>query len=118
MKNKEGYAQTKTAYKLCRQLKSGEITPLFINKTFRIPFDEWLEAEEHPTKGYKFRPHWHCMSSTSAPHLTEKNRVWVEIEMQDYKKMERPENQGGTWYLADKVKFIRKLSDEEVSSKR
>lgn len=111
-------SKTKKAYKLCRKLKSGEITPLFINKTLRIPFDEWLEAEEHPTKGYKFRPHWHCMSEPSAPHLTEKNRVWVEIEMKEYKEMQRPESQGGTWYLADIVKFLRILDDEEVSSEQ
>jgi len=41
------------AYKLCRLMKSGDITPLFINKSFRIPFNEWLEAESHPTKGFK-----------------------------------------------------------------
>jgi len=105
-------SETKKAYKLCRKLKSGKITPLFINKTLRIPFGEWLEAEEHPTKGYKFRPYWHCMSSMDAPHLTEKGRVWVEIEMKDYEVMERPESQGGTWYLANKVKFIREVNNE------
>jgi hypothetical protein len=38
-------------YKLFRQLKNGDITPLFINKTKRLPFNEWMNAESHPTKG-------------------------------------------------------------------
>jgi len=62
-------------------MKSGDITPLFINKSFRIPFNEWLEAESHPTKGFKVRPYWHCTSE--------------------------PNNQGGLWFLANKIKFIK-----------
>lgn len=58
-------------------MKSGDITPLFINKSFRIPFNEWLEAESHPTKGFKVRPYWHCTSEPIAPHLSTKDRVWV-----------------------------------------
>jgi hypothetical protein len=33
------------AYKLVRKLKDGNVTPLFINKSFKIPFNTWLEAE-------------------------------------------------------------------------
>lgn len=58
-------------------MKSGDITPLFINKSFRIPFNEWLEAESHPTKGFKVRPYWHCTPEPIAPHLSTKDRVWV-----------------------------------------
>lgn len=58
-------------------MKSGDITPLFINKSFRIPFNEWLEAESHPTKGFKVRPYWHCTSEPIAPHLSTKDIVWV-----------------------------------------
>lgn len=94
------------AYKLCRLLKDGNITSLFINKTFRIPFDEWLKAEEHETKGYKFRPYWHCMSTMEADHLSKKGRVWVKVKIRDYRQMKRPENQGGLWYLADGIKFL------------
>ena len=35
------------------------ITSLFINKSERLEHNEWLEAKPFPTKGYKFRPHWH-----------------------------------------------------------
>jgi len=95
------------AYKLCRILKSGEITSLFINKTRRIPFNKWLEAESHPTKGYKYRPFWHCMQKPEAPHLSPKNRVWVKVEIKEFTSIHRPEAQGGSWYLANKVKFLK-----------
>ncbi len=94
------------AYKLCRQKKNGDITPLFINKTKPLPFDEWLEAECYPTKGFAVRPFWHCTSEPKAPHLSTKGRVWVSIEMEDYQNFQRPDNQGGLWYLAKKIKLI------------
>lgn len=87
-------------------MKNGDITPLFINKSFRIPFNKWLEAESHPTKGFKLRPYWHCTSEPNAPHLSTKNRVWVKVEIKDYEEFERPNNQGGLWFLAKKIKFI------------
>lgn len=87
-------------------MKSGDITPLFINKTFKIPFNEWLQAESHPTKGFKLRPYWHCTSEPNAPHLSTKDRVWVKVEIQDYEEFERPNNQGGLWFLAKKIKFV------------
>ena len=98
------------AYKLCRLLKNGEITPLFINKTKRLPFNEWLPAESHPTKGFTVRPFWHCTSQPVAPHLSEKGRIWVKIEIEGYEEMKRPECQGGMWYLADKIKLISILN--------
>jgi hypothetical protein len=95
------------AYKLCRQLKNGDITSLFINKKVKLPFNQWLEAENHPTKGFKERPFWHCTSEPIAPHLTMKNRVWVKVEMNDFWEFERPESQGGLWYLAKNIKLIK-----------
>ena len=92
------------AYKLFRVLKSGDITPLFINKKFRLPIGEWLPAESHPTKGYKYRPFWHCTSKPVAPHLTEKGRAWYKVEIEDFTEQKRPNNQGGLWYLANKMK--------------
>jgi hypothetical protein len=99
------------AYKLFRRLKSGEITPLFINKKARLPLGEWLEAESHPTKGYKYNPYWHCTSEPEAPHLSEKGRDWYKVEIEDFTVRERPESQGGTWYLAKKIKIISKINE-------
>jgi hypothetical protein len=95
------------AYKLFRVLKDGNITPLFINKTFRLPLGEWLQAESHPTKGFKYRPFWHCTSNPMAPHLSEKGRQWYVVEMEDYVEFERPKTQGGLWYLAKRMKIIK-----------
>ena len=97
------------AYKLFRVLKSGEITPLFINKTFRLPIGSWLMAESHPTKGFKYRPYWHCTDGTVAPHLSMKNRAWYRVEIEDYTNMDRPTNQGGLWYLASKMKILNRI---------
>jgi hypothetical protein len=96
-------------YKLFRQLKNGDITPLFINKTKRLPFNEWMNAESHPTKGFALRPFWHCTSTPSAPHLSEKGRVWLKVEIEDFTEFQRPDNQGGKWYLANRMKIIEKL---------
>lgn len=95
------------AYKLCRKLKNGKITSLFINKKKNIEFGIWLDAENHPTKGFSERPYWHCCSQTNAPHLSMKNRVWVKVQIKDFIKFERPDNQGGLWYLAKKIKFVK-----------
>jgi len=84
---------------------NGNITPLFINKSFKLPTNEWLQAESHPTKGFKLRPYWHCTSEPVAPHLSEKGRKWFEIEMEDYTEFKRPDSQGGLWYLANKIKI-------------
>ena len=102
------------AYKLFRQLKDGNVTSLFINKKRRLPIGEWMDAEPYPTKNYKFRPYWHCTSQPEAPHLTEKGRVWLLVEMEDFIEMQRPENQGGMWYLAKKMKIIDKTPVKKV----
>ena len=101
----------KEAYKLFRILKSGEITSLFINKSRKLPINQWLEAEEYPTKGFAFRPHWHCTEHPEAPHLkmrlaSGEQRVWKKVLMEDFEENPRPDNQGGMWYLANKIKIL------------
>jgi hypothetical protein len=95
------------AYKLMRLRKNGTLGSLFINKRDVIPIDVWLEAEDHPTKGYAHRPGWHCTFKPVAPHLSLKNRVWVEVEVEDFEVFERPISQGGKWILAKQMKVIR-----------
>jgi hypothetical protein len=94
------------AYKLFRKMKDGSLSPLFINKKERIPHNEWLVAECHPTNGFAVRKGWHCTLSPVAPHLSTKNRVWVEVEIDDYEFYNRPESQGGTWVLAQRMKVL------------
>lgn len=97
------------AYKLVRKMKDGSLSPLFINKKSRIPFGVWLPAEAHLTKGFAFRKGWHCVLEPIAPHLSKTGRVWVEMELEDYKAYNRPEAQGGTWILAQQMKIIKEL---------
>jgi hypothetical protein len=106
----------KKSYKLFRELKSGEITSLFINKTRRLPLCEWMDAEEYETKGFAFRPGWHCTSQPHAPHLTTKGRVWMEVVMDGYEEIKRPESQGGLWYLAKRMMIIPgKLTELKIN---
>jgi len=100
-----------TAYKLLRKRKDGTLGPLFINCRQRIPVGEWLPAEAHRRKGYKFRPGWHCMAKPRAPHLTDKGRVWCEVEISDFTEFTRPESQGGLWYLAQKMRVTKELQN-------
>lgn len=95
------------AYKLFRRLRTGEITSLFINKKRRLPLGEWLDAESFPTKGFTLRPYWHCTHKPYAPHLSMKNRVWMKVEIEGFEEFERPESQGGKWYLAQRIKIIK-----------
>ena len=92
------------AYKLMEVRKDGTLRTLFINRRKVIPINTWLEAEDHPTNGYAHRPGWHCTFKPVAPHLSPKNRVWVEVEVDDYKTYDRPEFQGGLWILANRMK--------------
>ena len=97
------------AYKLVRKLKSGILAPLFINKTQGIELNTWYKSECHPTKGFKVRQGWHCTSTPNAPHLTNKGRVWLKVEIEDVTEHQRPQSQGGLWYTADKIRFLEAL---------
>lgn len=100
------------AYKLVRLKKNGDITSLFINKKEKLMLNEWLQAKSFPTKGFALRPKWHCTAEMTAPHLSEKGRVWVELEMKDFEEFSRPKTQGGMWYLADSIKINKIISLE------
>ena len=98
-----------TAYKLLRQRKNGTLGPLFINRKQVIPVGEWLQAEDHPTKGFAHRPGWHCAPTQYAPHLVTKGRVWCEVVIADHADIPRPLSQGGKWYLANKMMVVKVL---------
>lgn len=109
------------AYKLLRKLSDGNLYPLFIHKTYSTPINEWMQAECYPTKGFAVRCGWHCCFRPFAPHLSMKlangeQRVWVECEVEDWTSYNRPESQGGSWILAQKMKIIRELTEKEVGN--
>jgi hypothetical protein len=103
------------AYKLLKQRKDGSLGPLFINASQHIPVGEWLEAEDHPTKGFAHRPGWHCTHEKSAPHI-KKNpksalpRVWCRVEVAGrIEEFMRPKLQGGMWFIAERMRIIEVL---------
>ena len=103
---------TKIAYKLFRQLKSGEITSLFINKSRKLNYREWMVSEKFPTSGFAVREGWHCTEKPEAPHLKMKLksgevRVWKRVLIKDYSEFKRPDNQGGLWYLAKEMMILK-----------
>jgi len=70
-----------------------------------------MEFENIPTKGFAERPGWHCTAEKNAPHLkmklkSDEVRVWKMVVMEDYDEVQRPENQGGLWFLAKRIKII------------
>lgn len=103
----------RVAYKLFTKRKDGTLGPLFINKRQRVLKGVWLDAEDHPTKGYAHRPGWHVMKYPEAPHLRSGgDRVWCKVVIRDYKKEQRPESQGGVWYLADKMYVVGEIKKD------
>jgi hypothetical protein len=96
-------------YKLFRVRKDGTIGSLFINRKKIIDKGIWYEAESHPTKGFKLRPYWHITSNPVAPHLSMKGRVWYKVKFKNFKKFNRPKNQGGLWYLAENMKVLESV---------
>jgi len=98
------------AYKLMTQRKDGTLGPLFINRPQRLALGTTYEAEAHRTKGYTYRPGWHCCPIPAVPHLKpRKGRVWVEVEIEDWIVEYRPPSQGGRWFLANKMTPVRIL---------
>jgi len=105
------------AYKLMR-IKNKKLYPLFITRNEETMKGQWLDAEYHPTKGFAERFGWHCCFTPHAPHLKEvlasgEVRVWVEVLVDGYETYSRPESQGGSWILADKMKVIRIMKNKE-----
>ena len=95
------------AWKLFRIRKDGTLGSLFIDKQKVRPLGVWMEAEEHLTKGFSFRPGWHCLLSKEAPHLSKKGRIWALVEVEDYQEFERPLSQGGKWLLCKRMKICK-----------
>ena len=98
-------------YKLVRLRKNGTLASLFINRSATLPVGQWLDAEDHETKGYAHRVGWHLLYKPEAPHLSKKGRVWVLCEAKDVETFTRPESQGGKWALAQRIKILKILED-------
>lgn len=96
-------------YKLFRKRKDGSIGPLFINKTLRIEPGVTYQMESHRTKGFAYRPGWHICREPKAPHLSQNGREWRKVEFDLLDTIERPESQGGVWYLGKTLKVLERI---------
>ena len=141
--------EIRKGYKLFEQDPDGNLYALFIDKKTIMPMDKWLQAENHPTKGFGPRPGYHIGEGIpSAPWLmsfdgTYKSqrskywrRVWAEvwyIADIDYTPMVaklpkkcfddelpvggfykfRETGINRIWIIAEKMKIIRLLTEEE-----
>jgi hypothetical protein len=66
-----------------------------------------MRAENIPTKGYAIRPGFHCAAQPEAPHLKQTgNRVWVEVEIEEFYTFPRPKHQGGEWLIAQLMRVL------------
>ena len=99
----------KIAYKLFRIRKDGNLSSLFIDKTSILPLNKWLVSRGIQTKGFAFRPGWHCCNSPIAPHLSKTGRVWARVAITGITEHIRPESQGGLWYTAKRMKILEIL---------
>lgn len=107
-------------FKLFR-IKEDRLYPLFINKSKPLEEGVWLEAELHETKGFAIRKGWHCCFEPNAPHLkidlkSGEKRVWAICEALETESYKRPESQGGSWVLAQKIKIIGRVDPEVVKA--
>ena len=97
-------------YKLFRKRKDGSYGPLFINRKQRLLAGVTYKAEDHPTKGYAFRPGWHICTAPVAPHLRQGgDRVWCRVSFRRRSAIARPQSQGGVWYLGSTMKILGEL---------
>lgn len=95
-----------TGYKLFRVRKDGSIGSLFIDRRARLEPGVWLKARRIPTKGFAVRRGWHALARPEAPHLSMKGRRWKSVALMGVTKVERPRSQGGTWYIAERMKIL------------
>lgn len=95
-------------YKLFRKMRDG-YAPLFINKKQRLHQGVAYQAEQHPTKGYAYRPGWHACKLPEAPHLGVTGRVWCKVLLSGVTTMDRPMSQGGQWYLAQELTILEEV---------
>lgn len=96
-------------YKLFRKRKDGSYGPLFINQKLKLLPGIVYEAGDFKTKGYAHRPGWHICKEPKAPHLSEKNRVWCLVDFSLKQELQRPEHQGGTWYLGNTLQILKEV---------
>jgi len=102
------------AWKLFRLKANGQVTPLFANFKEELPIGVWMDAVLHTTKDLMPRKGWHCVLKPSAPHLSEKGRIWLVVEIEDYERHVRNKHQGEAWYVAQRMKIVTSRNNSKI----
>lgn len=96
------------AYKLF-QKRRDKITSLFINAKQPYKLNKWYKARLYKTEGFKKRKGFHCVPEPNAPHLSLRNREWYKIEIEEFNELIKPKNQGGKWFIANKMRILERI---------
>lgn len=115
-------------YKKVRILKNGKCYPLFIDKRKPFEFGKWMYSEYHPTKGFAPRSigkdangreigGWHATPLPEASWIADQlksgeRRVWIVCEAKKPVPYKRPQ---GIWYLAEAIKPLKILTQDEIN---
>jgi hypothetical protein len=103
------------AYKLLRIRNDGSLGPLFVGRNQVFTIGEWMECKfDLPHPGLAHRPGFHCCSTKSAPHIklrlkNGEQRVWCKVTIEEYELHNRPESQGGLWYVSKRMRIDKTI---------
>ncbi len=107
------------AYKIFKKTKSGVYRPAQVPiRSLSVKGYQkgiWYEAEDAQPTNLKNRVGFHATTKPTVPHIKiiPDQVVWLEVEIEDFETIQRPESQGGTWYLARYLKIIKELTEED-----
>lgn len=89
--------EIRKGYKLFEQDPEGNLYALFIDKKTVMPMNEWLKAENHPTKGFGKHPGYHLGEGIpSAPWLMSFDGIYKSQRSKYWKRV-----WAEVWYVAD-----------------
>lgn len=80
--------EIRKGYKLFEQDPEGNLYALFIDKKTPMPINEWLKAENHPTKGFGPRPGFHIgenipsavwLMSFDGTYKSQRSKYWKRV---------------------------------------
>jgi hypothetical protein len=91
--------------------RDGTLGSLFVDRKSTIPVGRWLYAKLKPTPGLKPRKGFHSLLKPVEPHLktdlkSGERRRWFVCQALDYETIVRPEAQGGTWVVSERLKIL------------
>ena len=112
------------AYKLFKKRKDGTYGPAQVEQKnlvcSRYVPGVMYEAEDANPRYLKHRPGFHCCAIPYAPHMKDDmpGRAWCEVLIRVKGTEQRPESQGGLWFLASELLIVREVDGEELERLR